>query len=150
MAYAEKYTNTELMVATVARMIKNDDNVVVGMGVPIIAGAVAQNTTAPDATFIYECGGVGPRNRRIPWTVSDGPTTDNALGAFSMVDTLGDLQRGRFSLAVLGGAEVDVYGNLNSSMIPGGEKRDDFQNPKLRLPGPGGATARHQKSWVGS
>jgi glutaconate CoA-transferase subunit B len=140
MAYAEKYTSSELMVATVARLITNDDVVVVGMGVPIIAGAVAQNTTAPDATFVYECGGVGPRNRRIPWTVSDGPTTDNALAAFTMYGTLGDLQRGRFTLAVLGGAEIDRYGNLNSSMMPGGDKFDNYQNPSLRLPGPGGAT----------
>jgi len=140
MEYAEKYTNSELMVATVARMITNDDVVVVGMGVPIIAGAVAQNTTAPHATFVYECGGVGPRNRRIPWTVSDGPTTDNALAAFSMGTTLCDLQRGRFTLAVLGGAEIDRFGNLNSSMIPGGDDFSDYQYPKLRLPGPGGAT----------
>ncbi len=138
MAYAKDYTNSELMVATVARLIKNDDVVVIGMGIPIIAGAVAQKTTAPDATLIFECGGVGAKSRRIPWTVADNPTTDNATGVFSMVETLGDLQRGRFGLAILGGAEIDKYGNMNSSMFPG--DGNDYQHPKLRLPGPGGAT----------
>lgn len=137
MAYAKYYNRSELMAATVARQINNDDVAIIGMGIPIIAGAVAVNTQAPDAVLTFECGGVGSQSRRIPWSVGDNPTTDNALAAFPMWSVLSDCQRGFFTLAVIGGAEIDRFGNLNSSVIPG--ENGSYSKPKVRLPGSGGA-----------
>ena len=137
MAYAEKYSNGELMAATVARLIRNDDIAVIGMGIPLLAGVVAINSHAPEVIIVYECGGLGPRSRRIPFSVADNPTTDNAIAAYPMWTILGDCQNGYYSLAVIGGAEVDRFGNLNSTLIPGED--GDFAHPKVRLPGTGGA-----------
>lgn len=137
MIYAENYTNTELMAAIVANQIRNDDVAIIGMGIPIIAGVVAVNSHAPEATIVFESGGIGARSRRIPWGIADNPTAENALASCTMYTVLSDCQRGFISLAVIGGAEIDRYGNLNSSVIPGAD--GSYARPKVRFPGSGGA-----------
>ncbi|MGO9017789.1 MAG: CoA-transferase subunit beta [Syntrophobacteraceae bacterium] len=137
MEYARNYGTTELMASVVAGMIKNDDVVFIGVGIPLIAGIVAVGTHAPEAILVYEGGGVGARTRRIPWTISDNPTTDNALAAAQMWRVFSDQQRGLVTLGIIGGAEIDRFGNLNTTVIygPGGS----YERPKIRLPGSGGA-----------
>lgn len=137
MNYAKDYTVSEMMGATVANQINNDDVAFIGIGLPLIAGICANNTHAPDAVLIYEGGGVGARSPRLPWTVADNPTAENALIAGPQWRVLGDLQRGFVTLGILGGAEVDRFGNLNTTVIPG--EVDGYARPKVRLPGSGGA-----------
>ncbi|NPV28012.1 MAG: hypothetical protein HPY81_11425 [Firmicutes bacterium] len=137
MNYAKDYTVSELMGATVARQIRNDDIAFIGIGLPLIAGICANNTHAPDAILIYEGGGVGARSPRIPWTVADSPTAEHALMAGPLWRVMADLQRGFITLGILGGAEVDRFGNLNTTVIPG--EIGGYTRPKVRLPGSGGA-----------
>ena len=137
MNYAKEYSTAELMAVFVARQINNDDKVFIGIGIPLIAGALASLTHAPDSILLFEAGGIGPHSRRIPWTIADNPTTDNALSCSPMWSILMDCQRGFVTKAVIGGAEIDRFGNLNSSQIPGDNR--DFQHPVLRLGGSGGA-----------
>jgi glutaconate CoA-transferase subunit B len=137
MEYAKDYVTTELMASVVTRMIRNDDVVFVGVGIPLIAGIVAVGTHAPEAILVYEGGGIGARTRRVPWTISDNPTTDNALAAAQMWRVFSDQQRGLITLGIIGGAEIDRFGNLNTTAIFG--SGGSYKRPKIRLPGSGGA-----------
>jgi len=137
MTQAKNFSTAELMGATVARHIRNDDVAFIGVGIPLIAGIVAVATHAPKAILVYEGGGIGARTRRVPWTISDNPTTDNALAAQQMWRVFSDQQRGFITLGIIGGAEIDRFGNLNTTVIlgPGGT----YNRPRIRLPGSGGA-----------
>jgi glutaconate CoA-transferase subunit B len=137
MTQAKEYSTAELMGSVVSRQIRNDDVVFIGVGIPLIAGIVAVSTHAPEAILVYEGGGIGARTRRIPWTISDNPTTDNALAAVQMWRVFGDQQRGFITLGILGGAEIDRFGNLNTTVILGTD--GTYSRPKVRLPGSGGA-----------
>lgn len=137
MNHAKDYSTSELMCSIVSRQIRNDDVVFIGVGIPLIAGVVAVSGHARDAILVYEGGGIGARTRRIPWTISDNPTTDNALAAVQMWRVFGDQQRGFITLGIMGGAEIDRYGNLNSTVILGNE--GTYSRPEVRLPGSGGA-----------
>jgi glutaconate CoA-transferase subunit B len=137
MTYAKEYSTSELMCSIVSRQIRNDDVVFIGVGIPLIAGIVAVSRHAPEAILVYEGGGIGARTKRIPWTISDNPTTDNALAAVQMWRVFGDQQRGFISLGVIGGAEIDRFGNLNTTVILG--DGGTYIRPKVRLPGSGGA-----------
>jgi glutaconate CoA-transferase subunit B len=130
---SEAYTLGELMVATAAREIRDGEVVFVGMRLPLIAFVVAKKTHAPDAVGLFENGVI--RSTPAPeliYTMADPP---NILGATQCLDMLGVmslLQSGRVHLGFLGAAEVDRFGNLNSTEVRG---------PKglVRLPGSGGA-----------
>ena len=135
--YAEDYTISEMMAAVCSLQIKNDDVAFVGVGIPLMAGAVAAATHAPEVIIVYEVGGVGAKSRRMPWTISDTPTTDNALAATAMHRVFGDQQRGFITVGIIGGAEIDKYGNLNTTTIFG--ENGTYHHPKVRLPGSGGA-----------
>jgi glutaconate CoA-transferase, subunit B len=137
MTYAKEYSTSELMGAIVARQIRNDDVTFIGVGIPLIAGIVAVATHAPDAILIYEGGGIGARTRRLPWTISDNPTTDNAIAAAQMWRVFSDQQRGLITLGIIGGAEIDPFGNLNTTVILGNDYT--YARPRIRLPGSGGA-----------
>lgn len=137
MTFSTDFNTNELMAVIVSRQIRNDDVVFIGVGIPLLAGILAVTTHAPDSIVVYEGGGIGARTRRLPWTISDNPTTDNALSAQAMWRVFSDQQRGYITLGIIGGAEIDPYGNLNTTVILG----DDYtyDRPKIRLPGSGGA-----------
>ncbi|OPY89684.1 MAG: 3-oxoadipate CoA-transferase subunit B [Syntrophaceae bacterium PtaU1.Bin231] len=137
MTYAKEYSTSELMAANVARQIHDHDVVFIGVGVPMIAGVVAVSTHAPNATMVFEGGGIGARPRRVPLAISDSPTTENGLGAAQMWRVLCDVQRGFITLGVIGGAEIDRFGNLNTTVVFG--PNGTYARPKVRLPGSGGA-----------
>ncbi len=137
MSAAEDFTTSELMAAAVARQIRNDDVAFIGIGIPLMAGIVAVSTHAPKAILVYEGGGIGARTRRVPWSISDNPTTDNALAAAQMWRVFGDQQRGLVTLGIIGGAEIDRFGNLNTTVILG--SGGTYSRPRVRLPGSGGA-----------
>ncbi len=130
------YTTQEFMVSACSRLINDNERVFIGVGIPLLAGVVASKIHAPNSVLIYEAGGVGANSRRLPWSISDNATTDNALMATELWRVLGDVQRGFVDMAVIGGAQIDKYGNLNTTAIIGAGKT--YQRPTTRLPGSGG------------
>lgn len=130
-------TAGEMMVSTCSKFIKEGENVFVGVGVPLLAGLLAVRTHAPNITMFLEGGGVGYKSLRIPWTVSDNPTTENALMATETWRLFSDAQRGFIDCGILGAAQIDRFGNINTSVIFEREE-SSYQHPKVRLPGSGG------------
>jgi len=131
---SENYSASEMMIAVAARMLKGARTVFVGVGLPNIACNLARVTVAPDMEMIYESGVYGARPERLPLSIGDPTLVSGAVSVVSMADLFGlYLQRGLVEIALLGGAQIDKYGNLNSSVI------GDYAKPKTRLPGSGGA-----------
>ena len=124
----------ELMICSAARLLDDGAMVVVGTGAPCAAAMLAQKTSAPNLTLMFEAGGVGPQLPRMPISVGDSRTFYKGLMATSMADIMETCQRGMVEYTFLGGAQIDMYGNLNSTIIG-----DDYHHPKVRLPGSGGA-----------
>jgi glutaconate CoA-transferase subunit B len=127
------YTLGELMVAAAAREIRDEEIVFVGMRLPMIAFVVAKKTHAPRAIGLFENGVI--RDTPAPdliYTMSDSKNLQGAIQCADMISVMGLLQAGRVHLGFLGAAEVDRFGNLNSSEVQG-------PNGKIRLPGSGGA-----------
>ena len=131
---AVTYTDSEMMIAVAARMLKGARTVFVGVGLPNVACNLARFTVAPDLELIYESGVYGARPERLPLSIGDPTLVSGATSVVSMADLFGlYLQRGLVEIALLGGAQIDKYGNLNSTVI------GDYAKPKTRLPGSGGA-----------
>jgi len=132
---AADYTMQELMVVVGAREIRDDDVVFVGMRLPLLAFQLAKATHAPHAIGIFENGIL--RNKpagEALYTMGDAPNTEGAIWTTSMMDIMALLQNGKVSLGFIGGAEVDRFGNLNTTYIGG---REQIQ---VRLPGSGGGS----------
>jgi glutaconate CoA-transferase subunit B len=128
------YTASEMMIVVAARMLKGARTVFVGVGLPNIACNLARYTVAPDLELIYESGVYGARPERVPLSIGDPALVSGATSVVSMADLFGlYLQRGLVEIALLGGAQIDRYGNLNTTVI------GDYRAPKTRLPGSGGA-----------
>jgi glutaconate CoA-transferase subunit B len=128
------YTTSELMTINAARLLRNGDRVLVGVGLPNLACNLAQRTHAPDLLLIYEAGVIGSRPKRLPLSIGDPTLVSGATGVCSMYDifTL-YLQRGFIDVGFLGGAQIDRFGNINATVI------GDYNHPKVRLPGSGGS-----------
>jgi len=128
------YSRTELMVVAASREIRNGDRVMVGIGLPALAGLLAKRTTAPRSTMFFESGVIDAQPSRVALTMGDPALVTNAAMLVDMADLFGlTLQRGNVDVGFLGAAQVDKHGNLNSSVV------GDYANPKVRLPGSGGA-----------
>ena len=128
------YTESEMMIAVAARMLEGARTVFVGVGLPNIACNLARYTVAPDMELIYESGVYGARPERLPLSIGDPTLVSGATSVVSIADLFGlYLQRGLVEIALLGGAQIDRYGNLNSTVIGA------YAKPKTRLPGSGGA-----------
>jgi glutaconate CoA-transferase, subunit B len=128
------YSDSEMMVAVAARVLKGARTVFVGVGLPNIACNLARYTVAPDLELIYESGVYGARPERLPLSIGDPTLVSGAVSVVSMADLFGlYLQRGLVEIALLGGAQIDRHGNLNTTVI------GDYKKPKTRLPGSGGA-----------
>ncbi|MBU4276116.1 MAG: glutaconate CoA-transferase [Proteobacteria bacterium] len=133
---AVEYKASHLMAARTAREINDGETAMIGIGLPLIAGIIARESHAPSSMILFEGGTVGAKSRRMPWSISDSATSDFALAAMELWRMLGDLQAGYIDVGVVGGAQVDRYGNLNSTAILG---EGTLANPKVRMPGSGGA-----------
>jgi len=136
------YNSMELMICIAARYLKDGTSVVVGTGAPCAAAMLAQKTTSPNLLTLFEAGGIAPQLPTMPVSVGDSRTTWRALMASSMTETMSLAARGMVDYAFLGGAQIDMYGNLNSTMIG-----DDYRHPKVRLPGSGGACDLATNCW---
>jgi glutaconate CoA-transferase, subunit B len=133
-AAANSYTATEMMTVVAARALSNDDVVFVGIGAPSAACNLARLTHAPDITLIYESGTIGTRPNVLPLSIGDGELADTALTTVAVPEMFRYwLQGGRITVGFLGGAQIDRFANLNTTVV------GDYQKPKVRLPGGGGA-----------
>ena len=103
---------------------------------------LAQRTHAPRLTILFEAGGVAPQLPTMPISVGDSRTFHRAAMATSMADVMEACQRGMVDYTFLGGAQIDAYGNLNSTMIG-----KDYARPKVRFPGSGGANDLASLCW---
>ncbi len=131
---ASEYTPSEMMAAVAARELGNGEVVFVGIGLPNLACNLARALQAPDLVLIYESGAVGAVPERLPVSIGDPSLVTGSLMICSMADVFQlFLQNGKIEVGFLGGAQVDRYGNINTTVIGGYEK------PKVRLPGSGGA-----------
>ena len=135
------YTLNELMVAAAAREIRDGEVVFVGMRLPLIAFVVAKRTHAPNAVGVFENGVVRTTPaRELIYTMADPPNILGATQCLGMIDVFSLLQSGRVHLGFLGAAEVDKYGNLNSTRVAVPNDQRPRPNDRfIRLPGSGGA-----------
>ncbi len=136
------YTPMELMICCASRALEDGRTVAVGTGVPCAAAMLAQRTHAPHLTILFEAGGIAPRLPTMPISVGDSRTFYRAVMATSMADVMETCQRGLIDYTFLGGAQIDAYGNLNSTLIG-----SDYARPRVRLPGSGGANDLASLCW---
>src|SRR5918912_578077 len=124
----------ELMTAAAARELRDGETVFVGIGLPNLACNLARATHAPNLVLIYESGAVGAVPERLPVSIGDPALVTGSLMVCGMADVFQlFLQNGRIEVGFLGGAEVDRYGNINTTVV------GDYGHPTVRLPGSGGA-----------
>lgn len=128
------YTASEMMIAASARELADARVVFVGIGLPNIACNLAQRTLAPELELVYEAGVYGARPSRLPLSIGDPCLVTGARSVVSMSQLFQYyLQGGLIDVGFLGAAQIDRYGNLNTTVI------GPYQRPKVRLPGSGGA-----------
>ncbi|MGA2114472.1 MAG: CoA-transferase [Bryobacteraceae bacterium] len=137
-----RYNLMELMVTVAARQLENGKTAVIGTGMPLAAAMLAQKTRAPHLTILFEAGSVAPQLVKLPLSVADSFTQTGALMHQTMNEIMESCQRGVVDYTFLGGAQIDCYGNLNSTFIGG-----DWRKPKVRLPGSGGANDLASLCW---
>ena len=136
------YSPEELMVIEAARYIEDHEVVFAGTGLPLVSTMFAQKNHAPHLCYIVETGPIAPIVLPTPISVSDTRAQHKAVRLGSLREVLGCvLQRGLCDVGFLGGAQIDTYGNINSTVI------GDYNRPKVRFPGSGGANdiASHSK-----
>lgn len=135
------YNGMELMICLASRYLENDGSVVVGTGAPCAAAMLAQRTRAPKLMVMFEAGGIGPILPSMPISVGDSRTYYKGLLTTSMPEIMETCQRGMVDYTFLGGAQIDMYGNINSTVI------GDQGSPKVRFPGSGGANDLASLCW---
>ena len=128
------YTPNEMMTVAAARALRNEDVCFVGIGAPSAACNLARNTHAPQITLIYESGTIATKPNVLPLSIGDGELCDTALTTVPVPEMFRYwLQGGRMTVGFLGGAQIDRFANLNTTVV------GDYHKPKVRLPGGGGA-----------
>jgi glutaconate CoA-transferase subunit B len=128
------YTTDEMMTVEAARRVADGTVCFVGIGLPSLAVNLARHTHAPNAVLIYESGPIGSKPTVPPLSIGDGELAETADFTVSVPEMFAYwLQGGRVDVGFLGAAQIDRHGNLNSTVI------GDYADPKVRLPGAGGA-----------
>src|SRR5881409_179945 len=123
-----------MMAAVAARELRDGEVVFVGIGLPNLACNLARATHAPNLVLIYESGALGAVPERLPLSIGDPALVTGSLMVCGMADVFQlFLQNGRIEVGFLGGAQVDRYGNINTTVI------GPYKRPAVRLPGSGGA-----------
>ncbi|HKC48755.1 MAG TPA: CoA-transferase [Gemmatimonadales bacterium] len=129
------FSADEMMASVAARELADGEVVFVGIGLPNLACNLARATHAPNLVLIYESGAVGATPSRLPVSIGDPALVTGSLMVCGMADVFQCfLQNGRIEVGFLGGAQVDRWGNINTTVI------GEYTHPKVRLPGSGGAT----------
>lgn len=134
MSAAADYTPTEMMTIAASRRLANGTVCFVGIGMPSAAANLARITHAPDVVLIYESGTIGAKPDVLPLSIGDGELAEHADTVVSVPEIFRYwLQGGRVDVGFLGAAQIDRFGNINTTVI------GDYDRPKTRLPGAGGA-----------
>ncbi len=131
-ARAEDYGLADLLTCAASREVRDNEVVFAGTGLPMVAIMLAQKTHAPNLKLIFEAGTLDGRPPELPTSVGDARCEVGASRASGLYDAFAIAQRGYVDLGFLGGAEVDQYGNVNTTVI------GDYLDPELRLTGSGG------------
>lgn len=135
------YNPNELLVCTAARLVPDKTIAFIGTGIPMLAASLAQKMHAPNLLPIFEFGGTGAILDELPIAVGGAQTFHRAVAATGICDVLETAQRGFVEYGFLGGAQIDCYGNLNSTVI------GEYHKPKVRLPGSGGGNDVGSHCW---
>ena len=134
MTATETYTADEMMAVEAARRLADHTVCFVGIGLPSLAANLARRTHAPGCVLVYESGTIGAKPAKLPLSIGDGELAETADAVVSVPEMFSYwLQGGRIEVGFLGAAQIDRHGNLNSTVI------GDYDAPKVRLPGGGGA-----------
>src|SRR5581483_10737564 len=129
-----QYTNDELMAIEAARGLRDGTVCFVGIGLPSTAANLARLTHAPNLVLIYESGTIGTKPHVLPLSIGDGELAETADAVVSVPEIFAYwLQGGRIDVGFLGAAQIDRFGNLNTTVI------GEYNKPRTRLPGAGGA-----------
>jgi glutaconate CoA-transferase, subunit B len=130
-----EYGADEMMTVSAARALRDGMTCFVGIGLPSAAANLARATHAPGLVLIYESGTIGAKPGLLPLSIGDGILAETADAVVSVPEIFNYwLQPGRIDVGFLGAAQIDKFGNINTTVIGG-----DYRNPKVRLPGAGGA-----------
>jgi glutaconate CoA-transferase subunit B len=128
------YSADEMMTVAAARALRDATSCFVGIGLPSTAANVALRTAVPDLVLIYESGTIGTRPDHLPLSIGDGILAETADAVVTVPEIFNYwLQPGRIDVGFLGAAQIDRFGNINTTVI------GDYDHPKVRLPGAGGA-----------
>jgi glutaconate CoA-transferase, subunit B len=128
------WTADEMMAVEASRRLTNDTVCFVGIGLPSVAANLARKTRAPGCVLVYESGTIGAKPTVLPLSIGDGELAETADAVVSVPEMFAYwLQGGRIDVGFLSAAQIDRHGNLNSTVI------GDYETPKVRLPGGGGA-----------
>ncbi len=142
-----EYTATEIMTIEAARRLSNGTVCFVGIGTPSAAANLARLTHAPDVVLIYESGTIGAKPEVLPLSIGDGELAAHADTVVSIPEIFRYwLQGGRIDIGFLGAAQVDRFGNINTTVIGG-----TYDKPRVRLPGAGGApeiASNAKETWI--
>jgi len=129
------YTSDEMMTVAAARALADGMTCFVGIGLPSAASNLARATHAPSLVLIYESGTIGAKPDRLPLSIGDGILAETADAVVSVPEMFNYwLQPGRIDVGFLGAAQIDKFGNINTTVVGG-----DYARPEVRLPGAGGA-----------
>jgi glutaconate CoA-transferase, subunit B len=129
------WTADEMMSVAAARALRGVTSCFVGIGLPSTAANLARRTHAPDLVLVYEAGAIGAKPPRLPLSIGDGILAETADAVVSVPEIFNYwVQPGRIDVGFLGAAQLDRFGNINTTVIGG-----DYAHPKVRLPGAGGA-----------
>lgn len=136
-----EYSPSELLICLASRVMEDGNTAFIGTGIPMLAASLAQAMHAPNLVPVFEFGGTGAILEKLPLAVGDMRTYNKAVAASGICDVMETAQRGFIEFGFLGGAQIDCYGNLNSTVI------GDHAKPKVRLPGSGGANDLGSCCW---
>ena len=137
-----EYNPTELLICIASRQMPDGVTAFIGTGIPMLAASLAQKMHAPNLVPIFEFGGTGAQLKKLPRAVGEGRTFYRAVAASGICDIMETAMRGFVDFGFLGGAQIDPYGNLNSTIIG-----PNHHPPKVRLPGSGGANDVGSLCW---
>ncbi len=137
-----RYNPPELLICLSSRLMTDNATCFIGTGIPMLAASLAQKMHAPNLISIFEFGGVGAQLDKLPLAVGDMRTFNQGLAAAGICDIMETASRGFVEYGFLGGAQIDMFGNLNSTIIG-----PDQANPKVRLPGSGGGNDVGSTCW---
>jgi glutaconate CoA-transferase subunit B len=138
---SKSYNPSELLICTASRMMGDNTTAFIGTGIPMLAASLAQRMHAPNLVAIFEFGGTGAILDELPMAVGGQATFHRAIAASGICEIIETAQRGFIEYGFLGGAQIDPYGNLNSTVI------GDYHQPKVRLPGSGGGNDVGSHCW---